>query len=539
MFVVLIQSYITFKFFCGMFQLWAYTRMSIGRCPKPADSWKKDIQFPLFKTWQKRLEEHPALATVKEVRKQLNNLKADGFNWQPYHGYGKKFVEKVDEEVEGFWATRAQLVLHGEKCKLKAHSEEYLTRYRENTLMFIGRSAQMEHTNESQAEETAKPVEPTIPIKHAEDLVARLERSCDRAERCKLSIEKLTTSLRKKLTKFKGAFGTTFEDFSMDGCSSSHSDEEDVKKFTITFKHRKRAAVKSSGIKKSAKRSCELVDADPLQQFIAEGSGSRPHSPAAPPIEVVLGTPSVSRTSFTSPFIFSIHSNYVLCDLDKYFLKGFKEYYEERKDEFDSICSMITSLDLKKVLQEGTWMDTNVMYYYFKILRDECDTCFIVDPSVSSWWSDGSDSAVEAVFGKHEHRVWDAREARTLIFIVYHRSHFSLLVGLVDEKRWEFYNSLAGDRRSVKHASKFVAWLNERYSHFGWSDPYLWGWLVKTGIPCQENGNDCGVFALAFAKHCVHRRSINFTQEDISYFHSKIVIEIFKRSWRLNANDWD
>ena len=63
----------------------------------------------------------------------------------------------------------------------------------------------------------------------AEDLVARLERSCERAEHGKVPTEKLTISIRKKLSKFKGAFGTTFEDFTMNGCSSLQSDEEDVK----------------------------------------------------------------------------------------------------------------------------------------------------------------------------------------------------------------------------------------------------------------------------------------------------------------------
>ena len=53
-----------------------------------------------------------------------------------------------------------------------------------------------------------------------------------------------------------------------------------------------------------------------------------------------------------------------------------------RKDELDSICTMIPSLDMKKVLQEGTSMATNVMYYYFEILRDGCDTYFIADPIV-------------------------------------------------------------------------------------------------------------------------------------------------------------
>ena len=51
--------------------------MSIARCPKPTVSWKKYIEFPLFKSWQKRLEENLALATVKEVRKQLNNMNTD------------------------------------------------------------------------------------------------------------------------------------------------------------------------------------------------------------------------------------------------------------------------------------------------------------------------------------------------------------------------------------------------------------------------------------------------------------------------------
>ena len=96
-------------------------------------------------------------------------------------------------------------------------------------------------------------------------MVARLERSYERAERRKVPIEELITSIRKKLTKFKGAFGTTFEDFSMIGCSSSQFDEEDVKKkITITLTHRKRAAVKSPTKKKSTKRTTPPV-VEPLQ----------------------------------------------------------------------------------------------------------------------------------------------------------------------------------------------------------------------------------------------------------------------------------
>ena len=58
---------------------------------------------------------------------------------------------------------------------------------------------------------------------------------------------------------------------------------------------------------------------------------------------------------------------------------------------------------------------------------------------------------------------------------------------------------------------------------------------VKTNIPHQDNGNNCGVFTLAFIEHCVFRRPVNFTQADIAYYRSKIVVDIFKRCWKTNT----
>ena len=63
-------------------------------------------------------------------------------------------------------------------------------------------------------------------------------------------------------------------------------------------------------------------------------------------------------------------------------LRGFGCLHYYRKDELDDVCTLIKADDLKKVLDEGTWMDTNVMYYYFEILRLGCDSCFIADTSV-------------------------------------------------------------------------------------------------------------------------------------------------------------
>ena len=65
---------------------------------------------------------------------------------------------------------------------------------------------------------------------------------------------------------------------------------------------------------------------------------------------------------------------------------------------------------------------------------------------MQSWWQDGSDASVEAAFSKKGHKVWEARECNSLVFVLYYKNHFTLVVGNVNERRWEFYNSLACDR---------------------------------------------------------------------------------------------
>ena len=80
-----------------------------------------------------------------------------------------------------------------------------------------------------------------------------------------------------------------------------------------------------------------------------------------------------------------------------------------------------------------------------------------------------------------------------------------------------------------------VEWLTMKYNSYGWADPFIWTINVKTNIPLQDNGYDCGVFAVVFTEHCIFRHPINFTQADMMYYRQRIVIEIFKRSWELNA----
>ncbi|RWR93338.1 serine/threonine-protein phosphatase 7 long form isoform X1 [Cinnamomum micranthum f. kanehirae] len=73
-------------------------------------------------------------------------------------------------------------------------------------------------------------------------------------------------------------------------------------------------------------------------------------------------------------------------------------------------------------------------------------------------------------------------------------------------------------------------WLQQRFMDHGWSVPMNWTMTTKTDIPLQDNGNDCGLFACAFAEHCVYRCPIEFTQSDFPYYRQRIIIDIFEQN---------
>eukprot|EP00268_Persea_americana_P044168 TRINITY_DN4464_c0_g1_i16.p1 TRINITY_DN4464_c0_g1~~TRINITY_DN4464_c0_g1_i16.p1 ORF type:complete len:280 (-),score=29.87 TRINITY_DN4464_c0_g1_i16:1459-2298(-) len=197
--------------------------MSIGRCPTPKDSWKKDIKFPLFKTWEARLDGYKALTTIKFVRQQLDNMKSDSFAWMPYATHVKKFtqnvcdidrrlfmsntilihywimeyhncnrvmkqfglnqvvpptfrmpllrVEKVERmsrdytrippKVSSMWDARVDVIVQGQKDASPTHTDEYFKWYIPNTRMHIGH-----HWREPNSEDGRK-AKPNVPQQEA------------------------------------------------------------------------------------------------------------------------------------------------------------------------------------------------------------------------------------------------------------------------------------------------------------------------------------------------------------------------------------
>ena len=144
-------------------------------------------------------------------------------------------------------------------------------------------------------------------------MVARIERALEQAAHMKTPTNKLSMSISKKVAKFKAAFGTNWENFSFDGCSSSQSDKDIAeKKITITFKHKKRPAQKSPAKKTKSSRRMHKAEDPNSASINAEGSGSREHSPTEPVVQENVQTPPVSRNLFASPFTVSSESAMVV-----------------------------------------------------------------------------------------------------------------------------------------------------------------------------------------------------------------------------------
>ena len=129
---------------------------------------------------------------------------------------------------------------------------------------------------------------------------------------------------------------------------------------------------------------------------------------------------------------------------------------------------MVAPKVLKNALDLDTWLHANLMYWWFDILKNGYPDVIFYDPSVcvsleipnltmfkltlsslklnsnvwisvldhQSWWRENNIKALEEnVWGKDGIKVWEAKETRLLVFIIWHEVHFTLLVGDTQSRR--------------------------------------------------------------------------------------------------------
>ncbi|RWR78487.1 protein MAIN-LIKE 2 [Cinnamomum micranthum f. kanehirae] len=92
-----------------LLQVWAYSRMTIGKPIRRRADWETDVEFPLLLTWYNRLQSHHFQTRVEEARRQLDIMEVDAFNWLPYRDY-ENISEYIDDLVVPLFRSNTALI---------------------------------------------------------------------------------------------------------------------------------------------------------------------------------------------------------------------------------------------------------------------------------------------------------------------------------------------------------------------------------------------------------------------------------------------
>lgn len=182
-------------------------------------------------------------------------------------------------------------------------------------------------------------------------------------------------------------------------------------------------------------------------------------------------------------------------------------------------------------LNGRSWLNDSVMEFYFNLITERSTKNPAKYPSVYTFGT--------FFYTRLEKGQALGRWARKLDFFSYdllivpiiHASHWRLVVVKIREKRIEYYDSMGNPFPACVNA--IVKFLQAESREKGAKvelDLSQWSIVHRVpGIPLQNNGYDCGVFACKYAEYIARRAPITFTQNDIPFFRRCMMYEIIHR----------
>ena len=136
---------------------------------------------------------------------------------------------------------------------------------------------------------------------------------------------------------------------------------------------------------------------------------------------------------------------------------------------------------------------------------------------------------------KHCFRLFQSKERRAELIPVHQCDHWVLAVVDLKRKVVSYYDSCLGEDRTV--VRNLIEWvideaknkLNENWDINEWKEEY------PSEIPLQENGSDCGMFMLSYARNIasftdedLENNAFTFEQKDMNNLRRRLVLEILK-----------
>ena len=201
----------------------------------------------------------------------------------------------------------------------------------------------------------------------------------------------------------------------------------------------------------------------------------------------------------------------------------------KRKDRLSLVenkaANIILSYKHANCLKDSEWLNDEVINLYFQLLKERSLR------SVKKVWFISIFFVTKLLHEpnfKHETK-WDKYvkfDEMDMVFFPCHigGNHWCLLVVNFAKKRFEWYDSMGGDKYGeILSALKIhLAKKTPDYSYTDWEVPVY----APKNIPMQNNGNDCGVFMCKFADYMSENRAFDFSSADMPYFRKRMLLEL-------------
>lgn len=119
-------------------------------------------------------------------------------------------------------------------------------------------------------------------------------------------------------------------------------------------------------------------------------------------------------------------------------------------------------------------------------------------------------------------------ECDKIVVPVHLPAHWTLAVINLRDQQFEYYDSLGGaDSEVLELLSRFIE--DEAREKSGQElDTSEWKRLFARNIPHQQNGSDCGVFAITYGDYCSKDAPFQFSQADMPFFRRRIVADVMR-----------
>lgn len=195
----------------------------------------------------------------------------------------------------------------------------------------------------------------------------------------------------------------------------------------------------------------------------------------------------------------------------------------------------ITVRDLK-TLKQPNWLNDEVINFYFELLRQRSkDNSKLPRLHIFNtfFYPKLSSKGYESV------RRWtkniDIFSFDMILIPIHLGIHWCCAEINIKSQSIFYYDSLHNNNTICLNWLReyLIEEFKDKKASVGKTDGFdflNWSLISPKGIPCQQNGYDCGVFACIFAEYRSRNAEFTFSQKDMNYFRSRISYEIIKGS---------